>query len=404
MERALAIVPILVSIPYLISLGQGPKWEFIPMWDDVGNFIENDMIRDLGVSNLAAMWTEVRINVYEPLSWILKAFTVKMFGMSSFFVRLVTVCIHAANTTLVYSLTRRLVPSSCPTSSMVTALLWGLHPVQTEVICWPSAQPYALASFFALLSVKSYVDNDKYGEYAYVLSLSLLNPLIPTNSVRFTKNNNNNNNNSSVIFYICAVLSKSAAIFVPVCFVCLDFSRSTTPEFSSTLKTLIRRWTLERPHFYVCSALIALTMWANHHGMQLDADTYTLTQQERIGRIILSYSHSFLRVLWPVDLRPHYRLKIRDVQLDSSHVILASTVFLIFVLYVSCLDVGPQEHRFLSLSLSHTHTHTHTHTLIKVLHREMEETTCRYCNCSAVCSNIGTRIRYHQSWNGNDQC
>ena len=302
MRHAHAIIPLVVSMPYMISLMSG-KWDFLHIWDDNGNFLENEMIQGLGTSNLISMFLEVRINVYEPFSWILKALTVSIFGLSSFHIRVVTLIFHVANTMLVYSLTRSLLPEATnDLARIATALLWGLHPVQAEVVGWPSAQPYALSVFFALLSVKAYVENKSHW--------------------------------ISTVLYVASVMSKSASIFLPVCFVCIDFAKSDTAlTFIDTAKTLIHRWTLKCPHFYVCGALVGLTMWANHHGMQLDADTYTLTHEERIGRVILSYSQSILRILWPVDLRPHYRLKIRDVQLDSSHIILASTTLICFVLY-----------------------------------------------------------------------
>ena len=118
------------------------------MWDDNGNFLENEMIQNLGTSNLISMFLEVRINVYEPFSWILKALTVSIFGLSSFHIRVVTLIFHVANTLLVYSLTRSLLPEATnDLARIATALLWGLHPVQAEVVGWPSAQPYALSVF-----------------------------------------------------------------------------------------------------------------------------------------------------------------------------------------------------------------------------------------------------------------
>ena len=96
MERAYVILPLIVSLPYMISLMNG-TWEFMYMWDDNGNFLENEMIRDF---DLIAMFLQVRINVYEPFSWILKGLTVSIFGMSSFYVRVVTLIFHVANTML----------------------------------------------------------------------------------------------------------------------------------------------------------------------------------------------------------------------------------------------------------------------------------------------------------------
>ena len=60
-----------VAAPYAFQLARG-HWEFIDIWDDDGNFINNSMVQDLTFANVLAMLVEVRINVYEPLSWLLK--------------------------------------------------------------------------------------------------------------------------------------------------------------------------------------------------------------------------------------------------------------------------------------------------------------------------------------------
>ena len=43
-------------------------------------------------------------------------------------------------------------------ASMAAAILWGVHPIQAEVVGWASAQPYAPAAFFCLASTHMYLD------------------------------------------------------------------------------------------------------------------------------------------------------------------------------------------------------------------------------------------------------
>ncbi|RHY87487.1 hypothetical protein DYB37_010312 [Aphanomyces astaci] len=129
-------------------------WEFIYSFDDGANFVENPMIQALTLPNIVAMATTVKINVYEPLSWLLKAFVHGLVGMQSKYVRMVSVLVHWTACGILGCATHRLLASSFPDRASVaiaaslSAILFAIHPVHIEVLMWPSAQPYPLAMLF----------------------------------------------------------------------------------------------------------------------------------------------------------------------------------------------------------------------------------------------------------------
>lgn len=298
-----ALLGLVACFPYVAKLATSGEWSFLDKWDDDGNFLQNEMIQSMTINNMIDMWREVRINVYEPLSWILKASIVSSAGMSSFAVRAVSAAFHGANTMLLFDITSQILSRYSSTSawtqmvgSFVGCALWGLHPLHVEIVGWPSAQPYALAAFFSLLSVRAYLDD------RHIIS---------------------------ALLYAAAVLSKSAAVFLPVALFCLDVvalpaSRSDDGKTSRIDKVLgatmqlVKTWLTRRLHVWTCIIFIVLTMWANVRGAALDADTYMLTRSERIGKVLHVYSASVWRTMWPVHLRPHYRLHTAMLHLSSS--------------------------------------------------------------------------------------
>ncbi|KAG6610404.1 uncharacterized protein IUM83_19468 [Phytophthora cinnamomi] len=67
------------------------------LWDDRTNFLDNRVLRDpLSLETLYAMFTMVRLNVYEPLGWMLKLAIVKAVGLDAWWVRLVSIVVHFA--------------------------------------------------------------------------------------------------------------------------------------------------------------------------------------------------------------------------------------------------------------------------------------------------------------------
>ena len=59
------------------------EWTFLSTLDDDGNFLENQIIRGLTYDNIYQMVVAVRINVWEPLGWLMKALVYSICGLDS---------------------------------------------------------------------------------------------------------------------------------------------------------------------------------------------------------------------------------------------------------------------------------------------------------------------------------
>eukprot|EP00618_Florenciella_parvula_P009148 CAMPEP_0119507868 /NCGR_PEP_ID=MMETSP1344-20130328/27644_1 /TAXON_ID=236787 /ORGANISM="Florenciella parvula, Strain CCMP2471" /LENGTH=84 /DNA_ID=CAMNT_0007544539 /DNA_START=126 /DNA_END=377 /DNA_ORIENTATION=+ len=59
----------------LVALPYPEAWDrWCYMWDDGANFVDNDLVNQpISWATLRAMLTVSKINVYEPLAWLLKA-------------------------------------------------------------------------------------------------------------------------------------------------------------------------------------------------------------------------------------------------------------------------------------------------------------------------------------------
>jgi Flp pilus assembly protein TadD len=123
-------------------------------WDDQEIFTRTLELHAGGVVEWAFRTT--RIGHYQPLAWLTWATIDRLWGLTPATTHLLNVVVHAACAGLVFSLARRL---GCGIAgAMAASLLFAIHPLQAEVVAWASAMPYALASFFALLSVLAFLD------------------------------------------------------------------------------------------------------------------------------------------------------------------------------------------------------------------------------------------------------
>src|SRR4051812_42445682 len=70
---------------------------------------------------------------------------------------LVNVALHAANTVLLYLIGRRLIPDNVRNYSLLPALLFALHPMQTEAVTYISGRSSSLMATFYLSALLAYL-------------------------------------------------------------------------------------------------------------------------------------------------------------------------------------------------------------------------------------------------------
>jgi protein O-mannosyl-transferase len=127
----------------------------------------------------------------------------------------VNVALHTANALLVYRLLRvlRVGHSNIAWAALAGALLFALHPVQTEAVTYISGRSVSLMALFYLGSVSAWVHADRTNAALRWRMLSLA-------------------------FFAAALLLKETAVTLPLALLLLDATRSAQPL---TTKQLLRR-------------------------------------------------------------------------------------------------------------------------------------------------------------------
>ncbi|RHY32961.1 hypothetical protein DYB32_002070 [Aphanomyces invadans] len=296
----------LVAAYYASPFVRGP-WEFIGAWDDSINFVDNALIQHpLSLASVGTMFQTVKINVYEPLAWLLKALVHSAFGMDSYAVRVATLGIHLVNATVLYATAARLLRMlhrPAPLGCFLGTLVYAVHPIHVEIVGWPSAQPYALAMLFTLLSF-----------YTHLESVDATNAHHPCTLT------------DPVGLYVCSVLSKSAAILAPVGIVAMDVVLTTSHEKAThppwRHKDLVRRWmrygASQGGYVLAMAGLVSVTWHANADGAAVDSDIIHLTLSERAMKVVFVLMWPIRMFLWPTCLRFHYQLPPSLHVLDNS--------------------------------------------------------------------------------------
>lgn len=317
------------SVAFSPLFSHGSEWQFLDTWDDDSNFLENDIFRSLDFEHLVIMAKAVRINVWEPFGWYMKAIIYALFGLNSYANRVVSLLFHISNIILFYFLLAWLVRKlrskdgqesarkQFPEGALAGALFFAVHPLAVEVIGWPSANPYTLACFFSLASLLTYTH---YVDKQHFFSLAL-----------------------SVLFYVCAVLSKSVALTVPIMVLAIDFA-TLDPDYllRSRLQDLCSnffQYCTERVLFalaVLCAA--ASTVFANLEGTNPMLDTQKLNGAQRMLKAFCTFGSFFGKVLWPSTLHAHYQVqewKLNPVE-PANDVLLGMALFSM-VTFIACI-------------------------------------------------------------------
>jgi len=159
--------------------------------DDNVHLEENLLLQPAGWPSVARFWNGPFLGLYIPATYTLWAaearwaYSPETKKLDPKVFHTVSLALHSINSLLVFLLFLALFPVG---PSLLGALLFSLHPVQTEAVAWASAQKDLLCGFFSLLSLWQYVVFCKRGKQArYALALG---------------------------FYLLALLSKPAAVGV----------------------------------------------------------------------------------------------------------------------------------------------------------------------------------------------
>jgi len=217
-------------------------WGFSNYFDDLYNFKEFpelNSLHPLTIRHWSAVLFHRGVNVLEPLANVMKAAVIDGVGLDPYLLRIVTLGTHFLNAFLLavwlvlLTEQRRLQLGYARRTSwtIIAALcaLWTVHPLHAEVIGWLSAQNYAFALTFALLSSihlelalqaaspVSKKDKDKgkgKGKGEDTDAMSVVLPRFFQRGIRAE-----GHLAATVLLYVCACACKAPAIVLPGCHV-----------------------------------------------------------------------------------------------------------------------------------------------------------------------------------------
>jgi tetratricopeptide (TPR) repeat protein len=196
-------------------------------------------------------------------------------GLGLFGFHLVNMTLHAANAVFLFLLASRVCgPSASRFSALLPALLFAVHPVQTEAVTYISGRSVSLMAFFYLGSLLAYLRGRERGSR---LLLYLASPVL----------------------FLLAAASKEVALTLPVALVLCEAVRRERSGWRDTFRA-------QAVHWGILAALAVLFLAHAGYGRLLEAcfdirgaAANLLTQVHGIGYLL-----SRLAMPWALNIDP----------------------------------------------------------------------------------------------------
>ena len=288
---AVAAVTFLV---FAHSLGHG----FLA-WDDETLIGSNPAFRGFGRTQLGWMVSNTLLGHYVPVTWLSFALDHAIWGLEPVGYHLTNILLHAANATLVYGLSVRLLglTTGWPgdvrrVASAAVALFWALHPLRVEAVSWVTGRRDVLSGLFFLLALAAYL------EAAVAEGRQRRGWLAAT-----------------VVAYGLALGSKAIVMTAPIALVALDVLLGRLPaDVRSWVTRATRGVWLEKVPLVVLAGLAAT---ASAIAVPRGAGYKILGPADWLGKAMVSAALPLRKTVWPFALSPLYELP-RSVDLGAA--------------------------------------------------------------------------------------
>lgn len=263
--------------------------------DDRGLIGDDPLLSSLSPANLRAIFQSRQGPNWVPITELSLAVDGTLFGRSPVAHHVTNVVIHAGCVLLVYAIMRRL--GLVPLFALLTAALWGAHPVQVESVAWISERKNVLSGFFFFAAFLVYLDfSDRSRGRTYLAFLGL---------------------------YVLALLSKMNTMVLPA--VCLAYELTWRRRL---------RWR-DGLAMVPPLTLAALVGWYNLTGSSIIGGNGWWGGSPIVTWLSTSVVPFYYlgNVFMPTDLRPVYEVPLRGSPLEPA--VLAALLGLAGVVAVS---------------------------------------------------------------------
>ena len=160
LAAAAFILVLSVAVVYANSLGNG----FV--FDDAENIVANPHIRSLaGIPRILGLTGEAPL--YRPLRHLSYTIDFSIWGLNPIGYHLANLGYHAVAAVLVFALARSLLQDAG--AALLTALIFAVHPVQTDAVTYLSGRRDVLCGLFYLLGFWAFLNYRKNGRGRHLL-------------------------------------------------------------------------------------------------------------------------------------------------------------------------------------------------------------------------------------------
>jgi hypothetical protein len=277
---------------------------------DDPDFVLNPAIRQFDLDFVRWAFTNSEAAWWMPLVWISFALDYSLWQGSPAGYHLTNILLHAANTMLVAVIADRILRRVFPRGEsalplhlltvFLTALFFGIHPVQVESVAWICERKNVLSTFFSLSSIVFYLK--------YVVTREdsgSQRSSIPTYLLTFG-------------FLLLALVSKPLAVMIPTLFLVVDWY-----PYGRIRKGELARVLLEKiPFFVVAGAVAAGTvLLASGDRILVPLELFPLADRFTLSgyalfeycRLLLFPSNMVVLALVPATLPLSYMMKATAV-------------------------------------------------------------------------------------------
>lgn len=135
---------------YVRTFGYG-----LVIWDDPSNLTENPYLHPVSLANLWRLWRAPYGDLYVPLVYTTYAAEIVLSGGKHWIFHVTNALLHAVSAVLVYAIARDFIRSRL--AAAAGALVFALHPIQTEAVVWATGRKDVLSGAMAMLSIWLYL-------------------------------------------------------------------------------------------------------------------------------------------------------------------------------------------------------------------------------------------------------
>ncbi|MFI5345891.1 MAG: tetratricopeptide repeat protein [Elusimicrobiota bacterium] len=273
--RPRATLPLFVAAASVAVFAPSLKGGFL-RWDDVPTLIDNTHWRGVSPAHLRWMFTTLHMGPWQPLSWLSYALDAAVWGLNPLGFHLTNILLHAAAAGVCCVLFDELLRAGAPRSAerdrawaaAFGALVFAIHPLRVESVCWITERRDVLSGFFYIMALLFYMRRAR-GR----------NGLLPVFAA-----------------FVAACLSKGSAISMPLALLILD------------AWPLRRRAFAEKFPFLLVSLGVGIV---GIFGQERYGALQTLSQSglgERWALAVCGLWFDATKTLWPSGLSPYYAL------------------------------------------------------------------------------------------------